>query len=108
MKCERARFSISTQPIGLLRRVIRFAACAALLTSCNRDNHTAPAPVDIVDPRPRMDASVTDPCVSPGHLGCPCDEKSASVECGKVIERTGDYVTCSMGRSTCDGQAWGP
>jgi hypothetical protein len=56
------------------------------------------------------DASVPpppDPCMNPGHAGCPCDETGATAECGKVVQRSGDYVTCSMGRSTCDGQKWG-
>src|SRR5262249_49475177 len=71
-------------------------------------NHTAPSTVDTVDPTTGMDASVGNSCATPGHLGCPCNEKSASAESGKVVDRAGDYVTCSMGRSTCDGRTWGP
>jgi len=48
-----------------------------------------------------------DPCLSPGYFGCACDETGAIAECGKVVTRNGDYVTCSMGRSTCDGESWG-
>jgi len=56
---------------------------------------------DVVTPPP------DDPCLTPGHLGCACDETGAMIECGKVVQRNGDYVTCSMGRSTCDGEMWG-
>jgi hypothetical protein len=82
----------------------------ATLTSAGcSTNHTAPSESDPVDPPSPIDASTgANPCATPGHLGCPCQEEGASVECGKVVERRGDYVTCSMGRATCDSKTWGP
>jgi hypothetical protein len=40
--------------------------------------------------------------------GCPCDEPSATVECGRVKRVAGDYVWCSTGTQTCDEYgSWG-
>jgi hypothetical protein len=41
-----------------------------------------------------------------GVEGCPCDQAGATIECGKVISHEGDYVTCSMGRTSCIGGKW--
>jgi hypothetical protein len=68
----------------------------------------APSLGDGVITPPASDGSATDGCTRPGQVGCPCDEIGASVECGKVVTRNGDYVTCSLGRTTCDGNVWGP
>ncbi|MEO7109844.1 MAG: hypothetical protein ABI183_05360, partial [Polyangiaceae bacterium] len=48
-----------------------------------------------------------DTCSTPGHEGCPCSPSGATVACGKVTQQTGDYVTCEMGTSTCNGSTWG-
>jgi hypothetical protein len=42
-----------------------------------------------------------------GVEGCPCDQGGATVECGKVLSKEGDYVTCSMGHTQCIGGQWG-
>lgn len=56
-----------------------------------------------------VDASIghVDLCATPGHEGCPCSEKDLEVECGKLVTRSDEYVTCSMGHSKCDGTTWG-
>lgn len=57
------------------------------------------------------DPSVTDQCLYCAHegiAGCPCDEPEALAECGKVISKLGDQVTCGYGYSTCSEGAWGP
>ncbi len=41
-----------------------------------------------------------------GLAGCSCDTPGVTVDCGHVKENYGDYVTCSMGTSTCVGNAW--
>jgi len=38
--------------------------------------------------------------------GCACTQTGAVGECGKVIQHNGDYVTCSMGHTTCNGATW--
>ncbi len=48
----------------------------------------------------------TGPCATP-DMGCPCDTPGQVVECGKVYQRDGDYVTCSIGTRTCMGAEWG-
>ena len=55
------------------------------------------------------DPNVTIQCLQchDGVHGCPCTSKGASAECGKLTTRNGDYLTCQMGYSTCDGTAWG-
>jgi hypothetical protein len=91
-------------------------ASSLAVTSCNSDKDSPGTPP--IDPGGvggsgggrDEDASMPpppDPCMTPGHLGCACDEVGITAECGKVVERNGEYVTCSMGRATCDGKAWG-
>jgi hypothetical protein len=92
-------------------RAVAIAAGVGLaisLVACGTDKDR-PAGFDDTYPPNGRDASVTtgDFCATPGHEGCPCDEEGASVECGNVVEKKGDYTTCSMGHSWCDGQAWG-
>jgi hypothetical protein len=86
-------------------------AAASVLSACNQDKEHPAAPIDpggtgggredVAPPPP------VDPCLTPGNVGCACDEVGAVTECGKVVERSGDYVTCSVGRATCDGEKWG-
>jgi hypothetical protein len=112
MKSQRPLNSQSHRPTG--GRPWRFlhylgASAAAFIAACSTNNHIPPGPIDPIGAGGQRDASAPgDPCAMPGHFGCPCEETGASVDCGKVVERAGDYVTCSMGRSTCDGQTWGP
>jgi hypothetical protein len=44
---------------------------------------------------------------SPGVEGCPCEEPGKTIDCGKLLVKEGEYVTCSMGRSQCVGTKWG-
>lgn len=45
-------------------------------------------------------------CV-PGREGCSCPQEGVAVACGKVVQTSGSYVTCSMGHSTCQAGTWG-
>jgi hypothetical protein len=87
------------------------AVAASTFVACKQDKEHPAMPVDPGGTGGgHEDASTpppVDPCLTPGHAGCACDETGAVTECGKVIQRSGDYVTCSIGRSTCDGQTWG-
>jgi hypothetical protein len=42
---------------------------------------------------------IPDPCATPNE-GCGCEEEGAVVDCGRVREQHGDYVTCSMDTRT--------
>ena len=44
---------------------------------------------------------------TPGTEGCDCTTAGEQAACGKVVDKAGSYVTCSMGYSTCDGKKWG-
>lgn len=57
------------------------------------------------------DSEVTDQCYRCAHdgtQGCPCEEDGARAECGKVLSKIGDQITCGYGYSTCSEGAWGP
>jgi hypothetical protein len=47
-----------------------------------------------------------DLCAHP-NAGCPCTDANQVAECGRVELKVGSYVTCSMGKTTCDGTKWG-
>jgi hypothetical protein len=44
----------------------------------------------------------------PGRAGCSCPTEGATAACGDQVSRSGNYVTCSMGSSICQGGTWGP
>jgi hypothetical protein len=41
-----------------------------------------------------------------GVAGCACDAPGQTAACGTEISQTESTVTCSMGKSTCDGKSW--
>ncbi len=43
----------------------------------------------------------------PGRAGCACEGDGLVANCGTLADRHGDYVTCAMGRSVCEGGRWG-
>jgi hypothetical protein len=43
----------------------------------------------------------------PGHEGCSCSIEGATAACGNQVAQSGDYVTCSVGTSACQGGHWG-
>jgi hypothetical protein len=49
---------------------------------------------------------MVDPCETP-NKGCACENADEVVDCGQVERRSGDYVSCTMGKRTCDGNTWG-
>lgn len=57
------------------------------------------------------DERVTDDCYRCAHdgtPGCACDTPDALAECGQVLSRVGDQITCGYGVSTCSEGVWGP
>ena len=51
--------------------------------------------------------NIGDSCANPGHEGCPCSSSGATAQCGKIVQQSGNYVTCQIGTSTCNGSTWG-
>jgi len=47
-------------------------------------------------------------CNVPGSVGCPCTHADTTADCGRIDYVVGDYVTCVVGTSKCDGTQWGP
>ncbi len=45
-------------------------------------------------------------CDTPNQ-GCACETQGEALDCGQVERVSGDYVSCSMGRRTCDNGKWG-
>jgi hypothetical protein len=41
-----------------------------------------------------------------GVAGCGCDQPNQTAACGTEISQTESTVTCSIGKSTCDGKTW--
>jgi len=77
--------------------------CLCLLASCSRGKH---AVLDAGSQGDLPGAKALDRCATPNE-GCACVTEGQVVECGKVITRTNDYLTCSMGSRRCVGAAWG-
>ncbi len=50
--------------------------------------------------------SVAPSSCAPGRSGCACDAPGASTPCGELVSHYGDYITCSMGESTCRNGQW--
>ncbi len=76
-----------------------------LALSCSKapraDKSDGDSPDKTLKPTP------TDVCGTPNE-GCPCDEPGQVVNCGEVVARSDDYVSCSMGTRTCEeGGNWG-
>ncbi len=68
------------------------------------------SPVDyggVEGPGLPSDPTASDPCAVPSE-GCPCSDPGQAMTCGDLVQKEGDYVTCSQGARTCgsDGQ-WG-
>jgi hypothetical protein len=87
------------------RRVARFFGFGAIAVACAVACGTANGP-DIGGGENPGSSSGTN--CGPGKAGCPCTSTGESAACGDLVEKSGDYVTCSLGHSTCDGSSWGP
>ncbi|MEP7049767.1 MAG: PA14 domain-containing protein, partial [Pseudomonadota bacterium] len=88
---------------------LRLALALAVLTlssACARGGHdNAPYASDVADAadKPIPDS---DPCATP-NKGCACETNDEVVDCGQVERRSGDYVSCTMGKRTCTSGTWG-
>jgi len=52
------------------------------------------------------DGGRSDDCSTPGTAGCACSVAGETAACGRIEFVSGDYVTCAMGTSRCDGTQW--
>ena len=84
-------------------RVWAFALSSSLL-STSLFLACSSAPSDGVDPG--GSGSTAAHCSTPDE-GCPCDSVGLTAECGEVLSKSGGVVTCTVGKRTCDGAAWG-
>lgn len=77
-----------------MRRVLRYWPVGLLLAACNTQ-------------KPATLNDNTASCAVPTSEGCPCVDPGVTIECGSVVRRADEYVTCSMGKQTCLGGKWG-
>jgi hypothetical protein len=47
------------------------------------------------------------PVCGPGRAGCACDSEGLIASCGEAIGNSGNYLTCALGTSVCQGGVWG-
>ena len=75
------------------------------LFGCSSPAHHSPG-LAAVDGGATMAPPMVGACETPNQ-GCACETQGEVVDCGQVERVSGDYVSCSMGRRTCDGGKWG-
>jgi hypothetical protein len=89
-----------TSLMRLARMVGVASAFAGIVVSCSAKN--PPGLGGVYGSYP--DGSVP-ACFVPSD-GCSCSQEGAKYACGSVVNRSGDYVACSMGERTCEDGTW--
>lgn len=89
---------------------LRLALALALLalgTACSHGGHDG-APFAGVAGSGDKPLPMGDPCETP-NTGCACETADEVIDCGQVERRSGDYVSCTIGKRTCDAKTntWG-
>jgi len=87
---------------------LRLALALALLAmgnACSHGGHDSAPFAGTADAGDKP-VPVVDPCETP-NKGCACENADEVVDCGQVERRSGDYVSCTIGKRTCDGNTWG-
>ncbi|HYP98521.1 MAG TPA: PA14 domain-containing protein [Polyangiaceae bacterium] len=89
---------------------LRLALALALLAignACSHGGHDGAPFLGVGDAGDKPVPTV-DPCETP-NKGCACETADEVVDCGQVERRSGDYVSCTIGKRTCDGttNTWG-
>jgi len=74
-------------------------------SACSHGGHDNAPFVGSVDAGDKPIPNV-DPCATP-NKGCACETADEVIDCGQVERRSGDYVSCTIGKRTCDGSTWG-
>jgi hypothetical protein len=84
----------------MLRRIL-LSLSAGLAVACG------PAiPAELTDDGGAFGAQGAALCTSPA-AGCPCSHPGDVAECGEIKTQSGEYITCSIGHTTCAGSKWG-
>ncbi|MEI9937107.1 MAG: PA14 domain-containing protein [Pseudomonadota bacterium] len=78
--------------------------CLALLGCSSGPDHSPS--LGLGDGGTTKPAPIVGACDTPNQ-GCECETQGEVIDCGQVERVSGDYVSCSMGRRTCDDGKWG-
>ena len=79
----------------------------ALSSACSHGGHETSPFVGTGGDGDEKPPPNVDPCDTP-NKGCSCEKLDEVVDCGQVERRSGDYVSCSMGKRTCGADnTWG-
>ena len=89
------------KPLGLTLAL----ALLAFGTACSHGGHDS-APFAGAAGSGDKPIPVVDPCETP-NKGCACENADEVIDCGQVERRSGDYVSCTIGKRTCEGNTWG-
>ncbi|HEY1536968.1 MAG TPA: PA14 domain-containing protein, partial [Polyangiaceae bacterium] len=93
----------------MFEKPVRLALALALLAlgnACSHGDHPSAPFSGAAGAAPAMPTPNVDPCETP-NKGCSCDTADEVVDCGQVKRRSGDYVSCTMGKRTCESGTWG-
>ena len=77
--------------------------CLSLLGCASSSDHRAS--LGVSDGGPNKPPPTAGACDTPNQ-GCECDTPGEVIDCGQVERVSGDYVSCSMGKRTCDDGKW--
>ena len=97
-------FARRPHPSHLETLWVALALLCLTLLGCSSPDH--PASLGTGDGGPDMAPPTVGACDSPNQ-GCECDKPGEIIDCGQVERVSGDYVSCSMGKRTCDDGKWG-
>jgi len=92
----------------MFEKPISLALALALLvfgTACSHGGHDGAPFAGVADAGDKP-LPTSDPCETP-NKGCACENADEVIDCGQVERRSGDYVSCTIGKRTCDGNTWG-
>jgi hypothetical protein len=94
--------------LGLrLARITRWAIVVVALVASSQACSSGPPLLGDSDGDPFGGDATGVTCGSSPHVGCPCSTNGAQAACGDVVRKSGDYVTCSEGQTTCTNGVWG-
>ena len=89
---------------------LRFALALctlALSSACSHGGHDSAPFVGTGGGGDDLPPPVVDACETP-NKGCACETPDEVVDCGQVERRSGDYVSCTIGKRTCGtDNTWG-
>lgn len=97
---------VSCAALGKLASIASFAAAASLaaasLGACTSSGDK-PSSIGATTHEAPEAGSIS--CTA-NEPGCPCSPSGATTACGHVVYKSADYVSCSVGRLTCDNGTW--